>query len=512
MKYPIEFEPIGRRGEFASEQSLLESGRSLGVDIVNICGGATKCGKCKVQLIEGTLSEITDNEKKLLSENEIRTGYRLACASFPMAKCKIRVPPESLSTPQRVQTEGIETEISPEPAVKAYDVQISVPTLEDLTADTDRVFKEIREQHNITVNSMDIEAMREISPALRKQDFRSAIFVRENEIIAIKPPGAIRLGLAVDIGTTKIACYLVDLKTGKTLASKAIMNPQVSYGEDVITRIVRITRKPEDAIMMQRLDIDAINEVALEMCSGINAKKTDIIEAVIAANTCIHHLFLRLPVTQLGKSPYIPAVRSAVDVKARDIGLDIARGGYVHALPNIAGFVGADHVAMLLASNITQKKGVILALDMGTNTEICLSNRGEMTSVSSPSGPVFEGAHIKHGMRASEGSIEYIRIENNEIEYQTIGNKPPVGICGSAILDAVAELFKAGILDQKGTFRKHKRVRNDSEGVPEFLLVESNGNGNRPEITITQKDIRQVQLAKGAISAAIQLLLRKHKL
>jgi len=512
MNYHIEFEPLGRRGECQSEHNMLQAARSLGVDIVNICGGVSKCGKCRVRIMEGRVSGHTDNEIRLLSKAELDSGIRLACAVYPLSNCKVFVPPESLSTPQRTQTEGRTIDITPDPPVKAYILEVSAPTLEDLMPDEERIYKTLDSQYKTKAAVMDIEAVREMPQVLRENNFKANIFLRGNEIISVKLASSRNIGLAVDIGTTKIAGYIVDMETGETLASKGIMNPQISYGEDLITRIMLIIRDQKNAEMMQKLDVDAINKITAEMCSEINAKPADITEAVIVANTCIHHLFLKLPVSQLGKAPYIPAARSPINVKARDIGLDISPGGYIHTLPNIAGFVGADHVAMLLATGMAEKNSTVLTLDIGTNTELCLVSGGKMTSVSSPSGPAFEGAHIKYGMRASDGSIERVRIDGDTVEYHTIGNKSPVGICGSGVLDSIAELYKAGIIDIKGNFREHRRIIKDNDGMLEFLLTEADSKKNIPEISITQKDIRQLQLAKGAISTAIQLLLKKHNL
>jgi uncharacterized 2Fe-2S/4Fe-4S cluster protein (DUF4445 family) len=236
-------------------------------------------------------------------------------------------------------------------------------------------------------------------------------------------------------------------------------------------------------------------------------KAQDIVEAVVVGNTAMHHLLLGLPVEQLALSPYVPAVKGALDIKAREIGLKIAPGGYVHLLPNIAGFVGADHVAMLLATNISQKKGVVLALDIGTNTEVCLSCDSNMTSVSCASGPAFEGAHIKHGMRAAGGAIEHMQIVGDRINYQTIGGTPPVGICGSGIIDVMAELYLNRVLGDNGRMgADHQRVRT-RQGVLEFVLVSEEENSGGFAIAITQKDIRELQLAKGAIRTGIQVLL-----
>jgi uncharacterized 2Fe-2S/4Fe-4S cluster protein (DUF4445 family) len=243
------------------------------------------------------------------------------------------------------------------------------------------------------------------------------------------------------------------------------------------------------------------------MCDRVGADSADIVEAVVVGNTAMHHLFVRLPVAQLARAPYALAVRSALDVKARDMGLRIAPGAYVHLLPNIAGYVGADHVAMLLATELARAEGVILALDIGTNTEICLAHQGVLTSVSCASGPAFEGAHIRHGMRAAEGAIERARWVDGRIEYQTIGGGPPVGLCGSGILDVLAQLVQAGVVDRRGQMGERARVR--GVGVQrEFVLIdEDEQEAGRPAITFTQGDVRELQLAKGAVRAGIDVLL-----
>jgi uncharacterized 2Fe-2S/4Fe-4S cluster protein (DUF4445 family) len=227
------------------------------------------------------------------------------------------------------------------------------------------------------------------------------------------------------------------------------------------------------------------------------------VEAVVVGNTAIHHLFLGLPVKQLGLSPYVPAVDSALDIKAREIGLYIAPGAYVHLLPNIAGYVGADHVAMLLATRLAETNGITLAIDIGTNTEICLNHKGKMTSVSCASGPAFEGAHIKFGMRAAPGAIEHVRLEDEVLEIQTIAGEPPVGICGSGLLDVVAQMRRNQILDRGGKMTQHPLVR-DRDGRAEFVLAKRPG---LEDITISQKDVRELQLAKAAIHLGIQALV-----
>jgi uncharacterized 2Fe-2S/4Fe-4S cluster protein (DUF4445 family) len=330
--------------------------------------------------------------------------------------------------------------------------------------------------------------------------------VRGDEVVALGPWPSRQLGLAIDLGTTKIAGYLLDLDSGQTLAALGIMNPQIAYGEDVITRIARTRESPSEGARLQRLVVDALNKLAADLCAGINAEPEEIVEAVIVGNTAMHHLLLRLPVEQLVLPPFLPAVSGAMDIKARDVGLRIAPGAYMHLLPNIAGFVGADHVAMLLATEVWQADGVALALDIGTNTEVALISGGEIASVSCASGPAFEGAHIKDGMRAAPGAIERLRLVDNEVEYQTIGGGAPAGLCGSGIVDAIAQLYLAGVLDASGRMADHLRVRTIG-GQREFVLVSEEERDGRPAISITQQDVRELQLAKGAVRTGIQVLL-----
>ncbi len=258
---------------------------------------------------------------------------------------------------------------------------------------------------------------------------------------------------------------------------------------------------------MAALLADGLSRIAAEACAEIGAQASDIVDAVVVGNTAIHHLFLRLLVRQLVEAPYVPAVCAAVDVKAREIGLRIAPGAYVHLLSNIAGYVGADHVAMLLAVGVADAADTTLAIDIGTNTEMCLTHRGAMTSLSCASGPAFEGAHIKFGMRAAPGAIERVLIADDQVAYKTIGDEPPVGLCGSGILDVVAQLRLASLLDTRGRFGNSPLIR-VAEGDTEFVLASERESGNGRAITVTQHDIRELQLAKGAIRTGVDALLQ----
>ncbi len=496
--FNIDFEPIGRRGQCSADQSLLESARELNVDIVSICGGVGTCGHCKVQIIAGKVSKLTLEEQGELSAREQEQGYRLACQTFPLSNVKVHVPPESLTAPQRTQVEGLEVDVVPEPPVRALEIQLTAPTLASPVPDDVNLLTAL----GIPDGSIDFHLQQNLSRQLRDLNWNLSVALRGDEIVALAALGAKWVGLAVDIGTTKIAAYLVDMETGKTLASRGQMNPQISYGEDLVTRIVAASKNEEGAAKLQSLLTEALNQLAADLCAEIGLSTDHIVEAVVVGNTAIHHLFLKLPVKQLGLAPYVPATRAAVDIKAREIGLKLAPGAYLHLLPNVAGYVGADHVAMLLATRTADATQTTLAIDIGTNTELCLNHNGHLTSASCASGPAFEGAHIKFGMRAAPGAIEHVLLENDRLEIQTIAGETPIGICGSGLLDIVAQLRLNNIIDKSGRMGAHPRVR--KETVTEFILVERPG---QDPITISQKDVRELQLAKAAIRAGIQALV-----
>jgi uncharacterized 2Fe-2S/4Fe-4S cluster protein (DUF4445 family) len=316
------------------------------------------------------------------------------------------------------------------------------------------------------------------------------------------------LGLAVDLGTTKVAGYLLDLTTGQTLGADAIMNPQIPYGEDVMARITHALYQADGRDTLQRVIVEGLNHLTQGLCTRAGRRPDEIAEAVVVGNTAMHHLFLGLPVSQLGLSPYVPAVADALDVKARDLRLALAPGAYVHLLSNIAGFVGADHIAMLLATGLWEEDKIVLGLDIGTNTEVALKAGDRLLTCSTASGPAFEGAHIRFGMRAATGAIERVRLADSRVEYQTIGNTPPVGLCGSGILDAVAQLRLAEVLDRRGKMSAHPRTRQGEKGL-EFVLVDAAESGVSEDITISRADVSEIQLAKGAMRAGVRILLQE---
>ncbi|MFC1949224.1 ASKHA domain-containing protein [Chloroflexota bacterium] len=505
--YEITFEPIGRKGRCHDSETILDCARSLGIGISSICGGRGTCKTCKVQVTEGTLSKPTDDENIAFSREELEEGWRLACQTTPTSDCKIVIPPETLSASERIHLEGAEVAVSLELPVKAYNLKLKAPSLTDQQADADKLLSALKKQYRVRCNNVDINLLRTLSPQIRKLNWKCQVSVRNDEIIAVGPPSGRQLGLAVDLGTTTIAGYLIDLGNGQTLASLGAINPQVGYGEDIISRIDYVVKSPREGKKLQKLVVDKLNELAAGLCSKADADAKSIVEAVIVGNTAMHHLLLRLPVRQLVLAPFTAAVGLPLDIKAHELGLKLAPGSYVHFPPVITGFVGADHLAMLQAANPRKSDGVTIALDIGTNTEISLIKGEEIASTSCASGPAFEGGHIKHGMRAAKGAIERLRITDNDIQYQTIEDAPPIGICGSGVMDALAQLYLSGTINESGRFDlNNPRVRT-TDDVTEFVLVDRKKSEKLSPIVITQKDIRELQLAKAAIRAGIQLLL-----
>ena len=507
-EHTIDFQPLGRRVRVAAGVSLLEAARQAGVGLNAVCGGGGSCGTCVVRVVEGEVSPANQSEEEFLGPIELTEGFRLACQVAVLGDVLIEVPPRSITAPQRAQIEGRERPVDIDPNVRILEVRPTPPSLGDLRSDERRVLETLAEEHGVRAVAFDPLVVGQISSCLRQEDWQVALFLRNGEVVGAAPVGTAPLGLAVDIGTTKVAAYLVDLATGETLGASGEMNPQIAFGEDVMARIAHAMEGEERQRELQKVIIDGLNQQARALCEESGRRCEEILEAVLVGNTCMHHLVLGLPVVQLGVAPYVSALSAPLDVRARDLGLGFGIGAYVHLLPNIAGFVGGDHVSMAMASGLLERDQITLGLDIGTNTEVSLAANGRLLSCSTASGPAFEGAHIRDGMRAAPGAIEWVRMTDGRIEYQTIDGVAPVGICGSGILDSVAELRRVGVLKGNGAMapNSHPRVRQLSDR-PEFLLVAAGENGALNDIVISRKDVSEIQLAKGAIRAGIDVLL-----
>lgn len=520
----VQFQPVGRRVEVPAGSTVYETARQAGVALTSACGGTGKCGLCKVGLVSGAArgadgrdgDALTPEEAFLLDPAEQADGLRLACRVHVHRDTVVRVPRPSMVTGQRLQVDADLQEIPPEPLVRAHDVELAAPSLKDPRADLTRLVDALPETGRTASADVapraDIAVLRGLSPRLRELGWRATAYLRGGdapELVGVAAPGSPALGVAVDLGTTKVAAQLVDLATGEVVASASAPNPEISYGEDVVSRLEKAYRSADQARELARLCGATLEDLVGTMTAEAGRSRDQVVDAVVVGNTAMTHLLLTLPVAQLVKAPFVGVSSGAVELPAAELGLTLAPGARVHSPPAIGGFVGADHVAMTLAAQVASRDLVTIGVDIGTNTEIMLhrADLGRSTATSCPSGPAFEGAHVKDGMRAATGAVEKVRIEDGRVEVVTIDHAPAVGICGSGILDAVAQLHRAGILNDRGRMqRSHPAVSDEGHGA-QVTLVEADRTGVGRPIVVTQRDVNEIQLAKGAIRAGIDVLL-----
>jgi len=505
------FERFNVEGRFSEGTTLLEAARALGVSVAAVCGGRGICGKCRVIVRDGQefLSEPSPAERRLLTSEEIKAGIRLACQASVVGCGRVVVDVPFLGG-ERLLTGGVRVALEPEPAVTEISVEVAPPTLEDPIADLERLLRDAGLPGDERIEKNVLERLPNV---LRESGWKVTMLRHARRgIIAIKPSerrGRL-LGFAVDVGTTKLAGYLVDLRTGEILAASAALNPQVAYGDDVISRIAYVSRSQGRLGELRDAVVRGICSLIEDACRRAGADPDEIVELVAVGNTLMHHLLLGLPPDYLALSPYTPVVRRSLDLSASEVGLRMLPSGNVHVLPNVAGFVGADAVADVLVTGIHRSKELSLLIDLGTNTEIILGNREVLYAASCASGPAFEGGHIRFGVRAESGAIERVWIdpETLEVGYQTVGGERPTGICGSGVIDAVAEMLRTGIVDTSGRFVEgvSPRVREGPEGL-EFVLAWRDETSIGADIVITQQDVREIQKAKAAVYAGIAILM-----
>jgi uncharacterized 2Fe-2S/4Fe-4S cluster protein (DUF4445 family) len=448
----------------------------------------------------------------------------MACAAAIRGDVLIFVPEESRTGKQVVRKEASEKTISLNPAVRLFSVTLPPPTLNDPLGDYERLVAALSERFGLQRPEIDYTALLGLPAALRQGNWTVTAAIRmEREILAVFP-GEVEeaYGLAIDVGSTTVAGYLCSLKTGKLIGTESLMNPQVTYGDDVIARITYVIDNPDGMKKMRGAIIEGLNLLIRTVTGDAGLSPADILEITLVGNTAMHHLFLGIDPRPLGVSPFTPAVHRSLDIKARDLGLATHPAANVHILPIEAGFVGADNVGVLIAEEPYRREEMVLIIDVGTNGEMVMGNRERLLSASCATGPALEGAHIRFGMRAALGAIERIRIdpETLEVSFKIIGEerwRPEVrltgakGICGSGIIDGVAELYRAGIIDRSGRFRTDlatPRLRL-TDGKPEFVIAWPEETSLEGAITINQKDVRSVQLAKGALYAGAKLMMER---
>ncbi len=562
----VVFQPDGRQGQVPVGISLLEAARRLGVEIESICGGHQTCGKCRVVVEEGSfakygltsradhLTPAGEREQAYAERRGLRPEERLSCACRVQGDLVIRVPPESQLRKQVIRkAASTQRAITVDPAVRLYYVELPPAHLKDHRGDWERLRDELAAVHGLEALAIDPAILPDLQPALAAGERRvTATVWDERQVIQVRPGFHEDLyGMAFDIGTTTVAGYLCHLRTGQVLATVSAMNPQVPYGEDLMSRVSYAMLHPDGTERMHRAIVQGINELIRQACDQAGIAPEEVVELVVVGNTTMHHLFLGIDPRELGGAPFSLATHSALDLKARDLGLGIAPGGNVHVPPCEAGHVGPDNVAVLIAEAPYRQDEATLVIDVGTNGEILLGSREEIFSASSPTGPAFEGAQIRHGMRAAPGAIERVRIdpETLEVRYKIIGQEEWIesrpdplrpdsqdpaseeagprarrrrrdrqaplkaaGICGSGIIEAVAELFLAGVLGPSGRFVEihHPRLRRglgEGGAKAEFILAYPHETRTGQAITVHSDDVRAIQLGKAALYAGTRLLM-----
>jgi uncharacterized 2Fe-2S/4Fe-4S cluster protein (DUF4445 family) len=533
-KCMVIFQPSGRRGYVEKGSTLKEASVALGVDIEGICSEKAICGKCKVRVEEGIfekygiessrdhLSPMGSSERKFLSPEQEQEGFRLACQAHVLQSIVVFVPEESRMGKQVVRKAANEIRINLKPAAKKYYVELTPATLEDPRGDWERLEAELKNAYSLNSLTIDYQVLITLQGMVRLGEWKVTVSVwHDREVIKVEPGEVEKAyGLAVDIGTTTVAGYLCDLTDGRLVATASMMNPQVVYGEDVMSRISYTITHADGLEQMNRVILDGLNGIIEEAAMLAGISRTDIVDMTVVANTCMHHLFFNIDPRNIGRSPFPPALHHSMDVKARDVGIKIAPGAYIHALPIEAGFVGADNVGVLIAETPYLQESMALIIDIGTNGELVLGNRQKLISSSCATGPAFEGAEIRHGMRAAPGAIEKIVInrDTKEVRFKVIDQEgwntelqevKAKGICGSGIIDVVPQLFLAGVIDRTGRFNKElksPRYR-EKNSQPEFVIAWASETSIGQEIVICQDDVRAIQLAKGAMYAGAKIMM-----
>ncbi len=532
----VVFTPSGRRGTFEAGTTVLDAARRLGVDIDSVCGGRAICGRCQVEVSEGEfakhgitstadhLSPLGEVERAYAADRGLADGRRLGCTAAVEGELVIDVPPESQVHRQVVRKEADAHPIAIAPVVRLYYVEVDEPDLASPTSDLGRLREALEREWQLRGLAVDDSVLPGLQKALRAGEWSVTVAVHDGAELTAIWPGfhETAYGIAFDIGSTTVAGHLCDIFTGDVLASAGAMNPQIRFGEDLMSRVSYVMMHPGSEKELTRAVRGCLAKLTAELAKDAGIERDDILELTVVGNPIMHHLFLGLDPTELGGAPFALAVDEAVRRPATELGFPVNPGARAYVLPCIAGHVGADTAGVLLSEGPYLGDEVNLIVDVGTNAEIVLGNRDRLLAASSPTGPAFEGAQISCGQRAAPGAIERVRIDPETLEprFRVIGNDAwsdepgftgthVTGVCGSGIIEAVAEMHLAGILTTDGTIDGALAARSPRI-VPDdrtFSYVLSDGE---PRLTITQNDIRQIQLAKAALHAGCTLLLERY--
>jgi len=503
----IKFVPDEKHAAYKIGDNLLDAARRIGIEIIGPCGGKALCGKCMVKIIAGeqALNSPSDEEKLALGRKRISEGYRLACRSIitKYQEIIVYIPPETRASECVLLVEGQLVRERHDPLLRDVKAVFSRRARKSII---ENILTRYRDMNIV----FSLQALRNISSLVEDSDRQVTLVLHEREVLDVKDDDNI-LGFAVDIGTTKLAGYLVDISRGNVLVTTSELNPQIVYGEDVVSRITYAINNGVGAL--HKKIVDCINKMMEKACKSINLEVQDIYEIVAVGNTVMHHTLLGLDLRTLAYFPYTPVIKEPIYLKASDLEINCNREAKLFLPPLIAGYIGSDVVADILAVEMHKVYSPCMLIDIGTNTEIVVGKDGRFFACSTASGPAFEGAHIKFGMRAAKGAIERIDISDvGDVKYTVIGGARPIGLTGSAVVDAIAGLHSSGILDDSGKLIKReniKRLRVGEDGLLEFVIAYKDETAIDKDIVLTQKDVREVQLAKAAIKTGVSILMKK---
>jgi uncharacterized 2Fe-2S/4Fe-4S cluster protein (DUF4445 family) len=513
-QFTVKFLPMGRSVAAPEQTSLLEAAATAGLPLHAPCGGQGRCGKCAVRVTAGA-GEPTAAETRLFSPEELAQGWRLACQTRISRDLGVEVPTSAVIVAHRIQVEGVGREVVVEPNVEKVALRLPPPSTDDARDDLSRLLDALGKKAS---PPQALRTLRELPALLRGSGYHVTAVMTGGVVTAVEPgdTGDGAYGVAVDIGTTTVVVYLCHLPTGRLAAVASEVNPQTQYGEDVISRLQLAVSGEEGLARLHGAVTGAIDELIGRAAGEAGISRGSIYEIVVVGNTCMGHLLLGLEPVGLVRLPFVPIFRNAQTVRAADLGIEIHPDGQVYVAPNIGGYVGADTVGVILASELDQSDGLRVAVDIGTNGEIVVAQEGELWACSTAAGPAFEGARISRGMRAATGAIDQVSVDG-DVSYHVIGGVAPVGICGSGLVDAVAELVRVGVVEESGRLRRREEVGGAPEKVRrrlvenggglEFVVASAQESGSGRPVTITARDIREGQLAKGAIYAGIELVL-----
>ncbi len=535
----VVFTPSGRRGRFAIGTPVLQAARALGVDLDSVCGGRAMCGRCQIELSTGSfakhgvesrsehLSSFSPLEINYSKAHDLIEGRRLGCSVKILGDVIIDVPPESQVHRQVVRKRAEVHDINLDPVIRMYYVEVQEPNMYDPSGDLQRIKDALEFEWRLENLTCDLRQIQRVQTTLREGDWRVTVAVHDATQIVAAWPGfkGHAYGLAIDVGSTTIAAHLCDLSSGEVVESAGIMNPQIRFGEDLMSRVSYLMMNPGKEETLTREVRKAIQKLSEDVAASAGIELTDILDVVFVGNPVMHHLLLGISPIELGGAPFALATDQAVSIWANELDLSFHFNARAFVLPCIAGHVGADAAGMVLSEQPYMRDEMTLLVDIGTNAEIILGNRHRMVAASSPTGPAFEGAQISSGQRAAPGAIERVRIDKETLspKFKVIGcdlwsteegfdeavcSTGVTGICGSGIIEVVAEMYLAGVIDSNGV------ILGSNAEISERIVADGRTfayvlNDSDPKIMITQNDVRAIQLAKAALYAGVKLLMER---